>query len=158
MEFFSQESRSSEKTEPLVHGIWSKSSSLTQYITRANTSYIAAQAVGQKRPPVSWLTAKWNLARMWPPLPPYVFLLWCLIKHKTTCVSSELLNGVEVILLKLRWRKWSCISAVPTTTIFPQRIIEEKETRVLSGIKLGLKQSVTDSLRVLLRRARLKYK
>lgn len=72
-------------------------------------------------------------------LPPYVCLLWCLIKHKTSCLSPELLNGVEVILLNLR-RKWSCISAVPSTTISPQRIIEEKGTRVLSGIKLGLKK------------------
>jgi hypothetical protein len=50
------------------------------------------------------------------------------------------LNGVEVILLKVRRRKWSYISAVPSTTISPQRIIEEKGTRVLSGIKLGLKK------------------
>jgi len=73
-------------------------------------------------------------------LPPYVYLLWCLMKHKTTCLSSELLNGVEVILLKSRRRKWSCKSSVPATTISPQRIIEEKGTRVLSGVKLGLKK------------------
>jgi len=72
-------------------------------------------------------------------LSPYVCLLWCLMKHKTTCLSSEFLNGVEVILLKLRRRTWSCISAVPSTTISPQMIIEEKGTRVLSWIKLGLK-------------------
>ena len=66
-------------------------------------------------------------------LPPYVCLL-CLIKHETSCLSPELLNCVEVILLNFRRRKWS------STTISPQRIIEEKGTRVLSGIKLGLKK------------------
>jgi len=124
--------------------------------------------VGQKRPPVNWLSAGRNPAWTWPLsylvmrlrmlvalLPPYVCLLCCLIRHKASRLSPELLNGVEVILLKLRRRKWSYISAVPSTTISPQMIIGEKGTRVLSGIKLGLKKWESNSLWVLLRRARL---
>ena len=136
----------------------------TEHYTR---EYIAVLAVELKRPPVNWLSAGRYLSWIWPLsylvtrlrmlgalLPPYVCLL-CLIKHETSCLSPELLNCVEVILLNFRRRKWSWISALPSTTISPQRIIEEKGTRVLSGIKLGLKKWESDSLWVLLQRARL---
>jgi hypothetical protein len=70
------------------------------YTEHYTFEYIAALAVGQKRPPVNWLSEGRNLLNLTIVLylvtrlrmlgvllPPYVCLLWCFIKRNTTCLT-----------------------------------------------------------------------